>query len=204
MARTRGVLCSQECRAKRKSEVAACRDRTVANRGNCEVCGRTIDIHGAGGKCNRCYMQERRRTWVPVPCRLPGCSNLAKRAGAIWDMHQNRKKRSGDYGSAERWIHARATPQKQYAVIRQRMLAEQGGRCRLCGTTETWRWVLDHDHACERHPQPKDICADCIRGVLCHTCNVFLGMVQDCPNRLRSALEYLGHPASLPKTSAQR
>lgn len=72
------------------------------------------------------------------------------------------------------------------------MLAEQGGRCAVCGTTEPkLRWDVDHDHAC----CPGQItCGRCIRGILCDTCNRGLGLFHDRPAVLRSAATYLENP----------
>jgi hypothetical protein len=60
--------------------------------------------------------------------------------------------------------------------VRQRLLAEQGGRCALCGTTEAKRWNMDHDHSCcPSGKLPGQRCGNCERGVLCSSCNSRLG-----------------------------
>lgn len=67
------------------------------------------------------------------------------------------------------------------------------GRCDACGTTETgseWSWHVDHDHSC--CPGPKS-CGKCVRGLLCHSCNVTLGMMQDKRERLLALVAYLGN-----------
>lgn len=62
-----------------------------------------------------------------------------------------------------------------------RLLAEQGGTCRICKTTPSNRHLaVDHDHTTGR-----------IRGLLCSRCNVALGQADDDPARLRSMAEYL-------------
>ena len=64
------------------------------------------------------------------------------------------------------------------------MLAEQGGGCAICGTTEPGgRWntfYVDHDHA-----------TDEVRGLLCNNHNVGLGMFNDDPDLLQKAIDYL-------------
>lgn len=63
------------------------------------------------------------------------------------------------------------------------MQRKQGGRCRICKTDEPsgkGRFHVDHCHATKR-----------IRGLLCATCNMMLGMAEDCTDRLKSAIEYL-------------
>ena len=76
------------------------------------------------------------------------------------------------------WLHYRLTLE-QYDN-----LAANG--CTLCGTVEDL--VVDHDHDC---CTGKRSCGDCVRGVLCRTHNVWLGMVGDDPNFLVKATEYL-------------
>lgn len=62
------------------------------------------------------------------------------------------------------------------------MLAEQGGRCAICGTDEPGArsFCVDHDHATSE-----------VRGLLCNDCNVGLGFYRDDPDRLLAAATYL-------------
>lgn len=68
----------------------------------------------------------------------------------------------------------------------QELLDAQGGACAICGATENTRkgsdnFHVDHDHRTGR-----------VRGLLCHHCNVALGMVDDDPDRLNAMIAYLG------------
>jgi len=65
-----------------------------------------------------------------------------------------------------------------------RLLQAQGGRCKLCDTTETdsKNGVLDVDH---------DHATGVVRGLLCHRCNWALGILQDDPVLVRRAADYL-------------
>lgn len=58
------------------------------------------------------------------------------------------------------------------------LLDRQGGGCAICGTTESL--CLDHCHARIQ-----------VRGILCRTCNVGLGMFKDNPAFLKAAAKYL-------------
>lgn len=66
------------------------------------------------------------------------------------------------------------------------MLARQGGRCAICGASEPGgkrkggAWAVDHCHA-----------SDAVRGLLCHRCNLALGLFDDSPERLAAAIQYL-------------
>jgi len=63
------------------------------------------------------------------------------------------------------------------------MLAEQNGRCAICGTVKCdtgRRFAVDHDHE-----------TGTIRGLLCRACNQGLGQFKDNPELLSKAFEYL-------------
>ena len=79
------------------------------------------------------------------------------------------------------------------------MLRGQGG-CGICHCTEASRWVVDHDHSCCSGFKS---CGECVRAVLCHSCNVALGHFREDPEVLRSALRYLEeHSAVFASSSA--
>lgn len=65
-----------------------------------------------------------------------------------------------------------------------------GSRCSICERTTIpgKGWHIDHDHACcETLPA----CGRCVRGILCHHCNVALGNLNDDPELLRKAAQYI-------------
>jgi hypothetical protein len=66
----------------------------------------------------------------------------------------------------------------------EEILASQGGGCAICGRTSHGtgqkRLYVDHDHKTQA-----------VRGVLCASCNRAIGLMQDDPERLRNAAEYL-------------
>ena len=70
------------------------------------------------------------------------------------------------------------------------LFESQGRRCAICGSASPRGrgWATDHDHAC---CPGRKTCGKCIRGILCVPCNAGLGIFQDNPETLRSALEYL-------------
>lgn len=89
----------------------------------------------------------------------------------------------------------------------ERMVAEQGGVCALCGEEPPlanvsrvysiavggWgRFVIDHDHAC--CPKEK-CCGKCIRGLICASCNIMLGMAGENPAKLLAGVAYLARSA---------
>jgi hypothetical protein len=59
------------------------------------------------------------------------------------------------------------------------MYAAQRGRCAICDRSDQ-RLVVDHDHH-----------SGAVRGLLCVTCNSGLGMLQDDPDLLDTARDYI-------------
>lgn len=71
------------------------------------------------------------------------------------------------------------------------MLAAQGGGCAICGADRSFdgsSLAVDHDHAC----CPGEVtCGDCVRGLLCRSCNQGLGNFRDRADYLIRAANYL-------------
>tara|TARA_R110000796_G_C14249860_1_gene398432 strand:+ start:96 stop:485 length:390 start_codon:yes stop_codon:yes gene_type:complete len=67
-----------------------------------------------------------------------------------------------------------------------KMLEEQGGKCKICGTTEprgqskAGRFYVDHNHDTGK-----------VRGLLCNDCNTGLGLFKDSKILLIDAIKYL-------------
>ena len=72
------------------------------------------------------------------------------------------------------------------------LLAQQGGSCAICGVKYEdkpgSRLSMDHDH---RHCAGLKGCPQCVRGMLCHSCNNILRLAKDDVNILMKASLYL-------------
>lgn len=67
------------------------------------------------------------------------------------------------------------------------ILEAQGGRCAICGDSES-KLFVDHDHSCcEGHKS----CGKCVRGLLCRLCNAGIGMFLDDTDRMEKAITYI-------------
>ena len=67
---------------------------------------------------------------------------------------------------------------------RDALLKQQDGKCAACGSIEPGPvkgWHVDHSHK-----------TNGIRGILCATCNIALGQVNDSVERLEHLIKYLG------------
>ncbi|MBT2484757.1 MULTISPECIES: endonuclease domain-containing protein [unclassified Microbacterium] len=62
--------------------------------------------------------------------------------------------------------------------------------CDICGSDEPGGldFAIDHDHAC---CPVSPACGQCVRGVLCTSCNMGLGAFGDDIDTLRAAITYL-------------
>ena len=79
----------------------------------------------------------------------------------------------------------------------EQLYREQNGLCAICGGVpggSAKKLHVDHDHATGR-----------VRGLLCHACNIAIGLMRDDSERLRKATEYVerhrsaGSPAEVCK-----
>lgn len=65
----------------------------------------------------------------------------------------------------------------------ERMLENQANRCAICGGYQVIKGdnlYVDHNHQTGK-----------VRGLLCHYCNVGIGMLKDNPQILQNAIDYL-------------
>lgn len=77
-------------------------------------------------------------------------------------------------------------------------LLERQGGCAICPAPEPGgkgSWHVDHDHAC--CPVSGKSCGRCVRGILCHNCNLMLGHAKDSIETLKMAIRYLGGGSGL-------
>lgn len=72
----------------------------------------------------------------------------------------------------------------------------QAGKCAICmrATGRTKRLAVDHNHNLGCGHDPKTGCPKCLRGLLCATCNKFIGWNRDDPEVGRRMTKYLLDP----------
>lgn len=84
------------------------------------------------------------------------------------------------------------TSEEYWEIYRQ-----QGGKCAWCRRatgTGRKRLAVDHDHACPVGHDPKKGCRLCVRGLLCATCNKFIGWLCDSVTAIQRGTVYLTNP----------
>tara|TARA_R110002153_G_C13079727_1_gene474226 strand:+ start:137 stop:655 length:519 start_codon:yes stop_codon:yes gene_type:complete len=104
----------------------------------------------------------------------------------------NNKEKRNEY--LKRWL--KANPEKtrdqkyrhRYGINIEdynKMLKQQKGLCKICGSNDYGKksakyFVIDHCHTSKK-----------VRGLLCHKCNVILGLCKDNTDILQKSIEYL-------------
>lgn len=127
------------------------------------------------------------------------CSKCKKEKDAT-EFFRNRSKPTGYHCQCKECHHSpNRYPAKIWANYRLRMedidamLAAQNDSCALCcDPIDITTWKIDHDHACDHEGKGAYSCKACVRGLLCHSCNIFAGYLEARVHILGKSLRYLG------------
>lgn len=143
-------------------------------------------------KCNRCGLEKPTSDLVASKRYTGGFMPLCKGCrNKYWKKH-----RDDNPDARRRHIETvlRSKMLRAYGMVAadyDRMVKDQGGRCKLCGSDSTGRndryrfWNIDHCHKTGR-----------VRGLLCHFCNITLGKFEKLQDQvgLDAILAYLAEP----------
>ncbi|MBB4235016.1 endonuclease VII domain-containing protein [Rhizobium esperanzae] len=131
--------------------------------------------------CSPCWSARQRKYEMERRERVPDLLQKRKRAVKErkegWSEERKEQDRRRTYSNQLR---------KNYGITIEDfddMYDAQGGKCRICETTKPkgrGGFHVDHCHA-----------TGAIRGLLCTSCNMMLGLVEDSVDRLNSAIAYL-------------
>lgn len=106
-------------------------------------------------------------------------------------LNQDRKDWE-DRNGGRRWLRYRVTEEDFYY-----MWLFQGGRCLVCkdrlDLSNPKIIHIDHDNTCcgKEITKVARSCGECVRGLLCGSCNQGLGNFKDDVQRLKGAIAYL-------------
>lgn len=136
---------------------------------------------------------------VPKPCgECKDCRRKRSKKRHSENVEHHRelvKKRYDSFGRFDRYGIT--------AELYEKVLAEQGGKCKLCGTYTPGGkgiWHIDHAHGAEEYvgfPRKRGVFKQCgpedFRGLLCARCNISLGHFESLIERvgLKSIDDYL-------------
>lgn len=116
--------------------------------------------------CTTCGVVGGAETFYRGSHHHSGLHPRCKSCHSTWLQEPTRKART----QAVRRRLVYNLPPEQHAEI----LARQGGGCAICG--EVKKLCVDHDHAC---CPAGGSCGKCVRGLLCYSCNLALGKLEN-------------------------
>lgn len=147
------------------------------------------------------------KPWGVGSCSHPGCDRPYSHNGYC-EVHARRSAKGSDMDAPVRTLTRMKTcavseclkpiesnalcgnhsyTARNYKLTALQYIQLRGMGCQICGSLENPH--IDHDHAC--CPTHKGSCGNCIRGVLCGSCNVGIGNFKDNPDLLKAAAQYL-------------
>ena len=148
----------------------------------CRECGSEMkNGDGKNWRCADCIQRdvETETGWCPkCQCRLPASDFYLDHAA------QKRRQICGRCAKAQ----ARSTRLRKVGLTAQ----DELDGCDRCGRPETEidsqrgnvkRLAIDHDHSCCQKG-----CINCVRGLLCHDCNIRLGYIEKIPPETRRSI----------------
>lgn len=142
-------------------------------------------------RCSTCKQQKPTTEFYAQKGRSDGLTSDCKTCRAVRSGTQYRKLSEEQkvarrqYARVYRFIKAYGITPEEYDA----MVEAQNGVCALCGRGETrvdprngklYGLAVDHDHVTNN-----------VRGLLCHSCNLSIGQLQDDPDLLRRAADYI-------------
>ena len=136
---------------------------------------------GKNRKCSRCSVL------IPLTRKGTYCQDCRKEYNRQWEA-KNREKRSKcrQLPENKKKNKKRARLKKYGLTFEQwdQMREDQNYKCLICST---------HENDCQQETLCVDHCHSTgnVRGLLCHNCNRGIGLLNDCPENIKRALEYL-------------
>ena len=135
-------------------------------------------VHYAKGMCQECYDADKHERLYPVQRER----KIAQQS--VW------------YQANKEHVFARELKNRFNITIEQfrGIIAKQGGKCGipLCPKRpkegEIAFWHVDHDHDC---CPGKKSCGNCVRGILCRTCNAGMGQFYHNTELMDDVVAYL-------------
>lgn len=178
----------------------------MAKRLLCKKCPNLRDISSASALCKDCQVQRRKRETEKAAIRRLNWSSEERSVYNAKTLSRNKARYHTDPIWRRKVLDFAIEYQKDPAVKLQTrcqkynisieqytsLLTAQNNSCAICkkgdpGTSGSWH--IDHDHRC--CPEKNRSCGKCVRGLLCHYCNIGLGHFFESLAFLDSAASYL-------------
>lgn len=150
-------------------------------------------------KCSRCretkpltdfFANSKRKDGVQTYCK--SCHlEYGRQRYADPESYRRRQMNREEYArrrkaSGRKWYlkYTYSLTEEEY----QKLYDTNNGKCWICNKSVNYYLHVDHDHSC---CSGEKSCGECVRGLLCHSCNSLLGHAKDNPEILRKAIGYL-------------
>lgn len=163
-----------------KSELNCCQDcKAILNTDNWSPSLRGETGHSPRYICRICWTARQRKYASNTPQEALREMKNASRINreSKWSHERKVEENRRRYGN---WL------KKKYGITIEdydRMMISQSRRCAICRTEEPsgkGRFHVDHCHESNK-----------VRGLLCTSCNMMLGLARDCVGILNTAIKYL-------------
>lgn len=167
--------------------------------------------------CKKCNTNKSVTEFYKRSAAVDGLANYCKACSLEYDRkHRPRKYKPFDRNAEERpcrkcerpiprgnsycndcqYVYQSARQIRRYGITPDQYLAilkKQGYVCAICKKPEkaNKRLSIDHDHSCCNFDGNHRACGNCIRGLLCSSCNRILGLALDSDQTLLNAANYL-------------
>lgn len=168
----------------------------------CSECG---NPQKARGLCQKHYDNKRRSGQIETVRRTRRDPTVRDANGnklcikcSVWYPESNfaRNALRKDGLAAYCKLCVRVNWDESYRVVRfglskgsiERILIAQNYKCAICSAGVDRSSPVDHDHKC---CPGRSACGACVRGIICRTCNSYLGYVNDSVDVFESAIRYL-------------
>jgi hypothetical protein len=137
--------------------------------------------------CNEPYVDTRQRR--SVPC----CEKCLPTHLAIIAVNKRENQKKKDNLNSAIVYRRRLSNRLSKIGLSIEWFDKRSSECECCGISEPGgrgAWHIDHDRLCCDKEWYQG-CGECLRGLLCHNCNIGLGNFHDSPLKLRKAAEYI-------------
>lgn len=174
---SRQVYCSQKCRRVAASEKQKPKRKAKQKKArallSCKSCGMSlIDVPRARAFCSRkCYTDFYNKRAKDLGYPSVPKDSVSRYFLGIFRRHSITK---------DAWLELFEKQEKRCA----------NQSCQNVYPVGDSKWHIDHDHKCCPTKNGTS-CGKCVRGILCHYCNVAAGHMNDDPNGMRGLADYL-------------
>lgn len=149
--------------------------------------------------CNKCKEEKSLSDFFPNKKRSDGVATYCKPCQLEYqreryadpESYRRRQMNRDEYARRRKASSRKWYLKSMYNLTEdeyQKLYNTNNGQCWICCKEVDYCLHVDHDHSC---CSGEKSCGNCVRGLLCHSCNSLLGHAKDNTEILKSAIRYL-------------